>query len=250
MDQPPVMDPPVKDRQPPRKRRVTANRVRLGFEAVLAVISVFLALAKNDEAKQSQEQEQNLSIEITNLVEEVDDGNAEIEALQGQIDELEASDPPSGDPAAEDASGFLALETAVDSSACDGYNYGNWAEQAVQYAGDPYSRGFNCGMYKGNSTDTGGGYVDFLVPEGAVTLSGLAGIDERSDATDMQVAVAVYSVPNVTDPVWSAELAYGGLEAFELDVSAVSRVRFEVTMLDAEEGKQFTAGFADVRFMT
>jgi hypothetical protein len=244
--------------EPAKKRRVTVDRIRLVVDAVAAltaIVAVIVAVMKDREADAkaqdlalSQEQEQNLSVEITNLIQEVDEGDAELEALQSQLDELQATDAPTGDPVSGDASGFVVVDTAVDSEPCDNFGYGDWVEQAVQYAGDPYSRGFNCGMAKGSSTDTGGGSIDFLVPAGSASLSGLAGIDQNSDATEMRVTFAIYSVPNTTDPIWTAELGYGDIEPFDLDLTGVSRVRFEVTMLDAEEDERFQAGYADVQF--
>ncbi|GAA2130327.1 hypothetical protein [Glycomyces algeriensis] len=246
--------------KPPRKRLFTIDRVRLVFEAILtvtAVVSIFLAISKDkqleeqgQELTQSQEQEQSLSVEITNLVEQVDERDAEADALQARIDELEADTAPTDGAGSENESGYVTLETNVDSESCDNFGYGDWTAASVQYAGGSYSRGFNCGMAKGSSTDTAGGYIDFLVPTGATTLTGAAGIDENSDASDMRLTFAIYAIPDETDPIWSTELEYGGLEEFTVDVTGVSRVRFEVTMLDAEEGKRFQAGFADVGFTT
>jgi cell division protein FtsL len=249
----------------PKKRFWNRKRLRLTFEAIVtvtAIISTIVAVRNTmslSDAKveltTTQEQSQSMHVEINNLIEQVEDSSSEQEALESTIAELEArlqayestplTEPLDGDGNPGDtALGYLKVSDNVASDNCRGYS---WAETPVQYGETNYSRGFNCRMYASSSYMPIGD-IDFIVPNEASRLVGVAGIDVGSTETEMRVVFSVYAVPEVVAPLWTTELGFSGTEPFDIDVSGVSRVRFEVAMVEPRSSKNLRAGFADVRF--
>jgi hypothetical protein len=126
--------------------------------------------------------------------------------------------------------------------------HGGWDADGVQYAGEPYTRGFQCSFDAYSSSDLDTGFIDFLVPTGATKLTGLAGNDQLSEAGDMSVRFSIYDSSDLTAPLWTTDLGVNGAQDFDIDMTGVYRVRFEVTALSDADRKWYNSGFADPAF--
>lgn len=255
--------PPHQPLSPPRKSKRELFTPRLLADvvafatAVLSLMVAILAGTSRDEAKDEaaslSDQVASLDAEIASLSAERDELAEELAASPTPDDATTAAGTEEGPVLGGQTEGeYASLEQSVSWIEC--WNYEDWVPSTLTLGGEQYFEGFQCPMGRGWSQDDElpTSYVDFVVPDGAVKVTGLAGIDDLSVDDTMVVKFSILPVPDTGDSLFSATLAYGdGGEAFEVPLGEATRVRFQVDVVSSEHDDSdwfATIGWADVRF--
>lgn len=255
--------PPHQPLSPPRKSkrdiftwRLLADVVAFATAVLSLCVAILAGTSRNeakDEAASLSDQVAVLDAEIASLSEERDQLQDELEASPTPDAETTAAGTEEGPVLAGETQGeYVSLDQSVAWIEC--WNYEDWVPSTLMFAGEQYYEGFQCPMGRGWNADDPlpTSYVDFVVPDGAVKLTGLAGIDDRSVDDTMVVKFSILAVPDGGESFFSTTLALGdGGEPFEVALGEADRVRFQVDVVSSsyDDDEWFaTIGWADVRF--
>jgi outer membrane murein-binding lipoprotein Lpp len=245
-----------------------SGRIRLIVEIVLGVMAltggVFTFVA-NDAKSEAQSQAQSLTVEVNVLNEDVESvqaerdavsneleaAGAEIEELREEIARLTGEEP---EPRTNGAP-YIKLDDNVGTVACtDGYYYGDWFADPIELGREKYWNGFSCLPYHTRENVFPVGHIDFKVPTGTKRVTGVIGFDDNSADTTMSAEFVVLSIGSGEEELFSEVLVFGDVVDLNVDLSGVSRVRFEVRVrgTDYYNGNEFENGanlsWADMQF--
>jgi hypothetical protein len=161
-----------------------------------------------------------------------------------------ATSTGAGQPAPGGSRTDLDLSGAVSKVTCTPKTGGMnvpWRTSDAILAKKAYPVAFSDDCYQQDSV----GSLDFLVPTGITTLSGVAGIEDHSPITDAHVKVSILSAAG--QPLLPPKtIAYGQSWAFSLPVGNLGRIRLqmEATGLPgiAYTGQYITVSWAELQF--
>lgn len=251
--QPPLQTAPPKPRRKPLRWRLFADVIAFAT----AILSLTLAIFAGTSRDEARDEAASLADQIAALDSEIASLSDERDRLQDDLAATPTTDSTTdagtdGGPAvgSEGEGAYVALDEAVSEEYCE--NYQSWVPSTLQIDGEEYFEGFQCDMERGGNSTPPMAYLDFVVPNDAVRLTGLAGIDDRSTDDTMVVKFSVLTVPESEEPLFTATLAYGdGAEAFDIPLGETGRVRFQVEVASSDHPdphEPAVIGWADVRF--
>lgn len=242
-----MVQPSVPDKPNRVPWRLIADLLAFATALIGLVLALFAASSRDaakNEAASLTDQLSSLDAEIASLSDERD--RLEEELADSAASSTDPGTVESADSAVSDS--YLTLEQAVATSECRD----PWVAGGLQISGEEHFDAFSCELTMNSPNDFYLGYVDYLVPEGAERIVGLAGIDERSEDDTMTMRFTITSIADDDRELMSETMPYGDDGArFEVDVSGVNRVRLQVEVLSSEHRYSEAdawAGWAEVRF--